>query len=112
MKEPRGGCPRGSPLTGRVRVSVSAGKARQVGLEPTTSRLTAGCSTIELLPNGFRCGPLRSKGGELLYPAADDCQAARNAVVPLFTLGGMAGSGGGAGNGGWAKWGGPCGRHG
>ncbi len=25
-------------------------KARQVGLEPTTSRLTAGCSTIELLP--------------------------------------------------------------
>ncbi len=28
------------------------GKTRQVGLEPTTSRLTAGCSTIELLPNG------------------------------------------------------------
>src|SRR4051812_34592225 len=26
-------------------------KTRQVGLEPTTSRLTAGCSTIELLPN-------------------------------------------------------------
>ena len=25
---------------------------RQVGLEPTTSRLTADCSTIELLPNG------------------------------------------------------------
>ena len=25
-------------------------KTRQVGLEPTTSRLTAGCSTIELLP--------------------------------------------------------------
>ena len=29
------------------------GQTRQVGLEPTTSRLTAGCSTIELLPN---CG--------------------------------------------------------
>ena len=26
------------------------GETRQVGLEPTTSRLTAGCSTIELLP--------------------------------------------------------------
>jgi integrase len=26
-------------------------QTRQVGLEPTTSRLTAGCSTIELLPN-------------------------------------------------------------
>jgi hypothetical protein len=25
-------------------------QTRQVGLEPTTSRLTAGCSTIELLP--------------------------------------------------------------
>ena len=25
-------------------------KTRQVGLEPTTSRLTADCSTIELLP--------------------------------------------------------------
>ena len=29
-------------------------KTRQVGLEPTTSRLTAGCSTIELLPNLMR----------------------------------------------------------
>ena len=28
-------------------------KTRQVGLEPTTSRLTAGCSTIELLPKIF-----------------------------------------------------------
>ena len=26
-------------------------QTRQVGLEPTTSRLTADCSTIELLPN-------------------------------------------------------------
>src|SRR5690242_9630749 len=30
---------------------LSGVEARQVGLEPTTSRLTAGCSTIELLPN-------------------------------------------------------------
>src|SRR5947207_3317161 len=29
-------------------------KPRQVGFEPTTSRLTAGCSTIELLPNFAR----------------------------------------------------------
>jgi len=33
-------------------IGRDGGKARQVGLEPTTSRLTAGCSTIELLPNG------------------------------------------------------------
>ncbi len=31
--------------------TIRAFQARQVGLEPTTSRLTAGCSTIELLPN-------------------------------------------------------------
>ena len=31
--------------------TVGRVQARQVGLEPTTSRLTAGCSTIELLPN-------------------------------------------------------------
>ncbi len=30
--------------------NVNPKQTRQVGLEPTTSRLTAGCSTIELLP--------------------------------------------------------------
>ena len=54
-KEPREASSRGSPLTGRSRNSVTAFQARQVGLEPTTFRLTAGCSTIELLPN---CGQL------------------------------------------------------
>ena len=49
--EPRKRCSRGSLLTGRLRSSVAVHFTRQVGLEPTTSRLTAGCSTIELLPN-------------------------------------------------------------
>ena len=30
---------------------VDPKQTRQAGLEPATSRLTAGCSTIELLPN-------------------------------------------------------------
>ena len=44
--------------------------ARQVGLEPTTSRLTAGCSTIELLPKMCRgdggpgAGPSGGDGAE------------------------------------------------
>jgi hypothetical protein len=53
-REPREDISRGSPLTGRLRSSVAFEEARQVGLEPTTSRLTAGCSTIELLPKLFR----------------------------------------------------------
>jgi hypothetical protein len=31
--------------------SVSIPVAREVGIEPTTNRLTAGCSAAELLPN-------------------------------------------------------------
>ena len=34
--------------------------APQVGLEPTTLRLTAGCSAIELLRSGVPCGWLTS----------------------------------------------------
>ena len=41
-KERREASSRGSALTGRSRSSVTAVEARQVGLEPTTSRLTAG----------------------------------------------------------------------
>ena len=44
---------------------TSAMKARQVGLEPTTSRLTAGCSTIELLPN-WVASPRRERKSEAL----------------------------------------------
>ena len=36
--------------------------APQVGLEPTTLRLTAGCSTIELLRNGSRQVPATVRG--------------------------------------------------
>ena len=51
-------------------------KARQVGLEPTTSRLTAGCSTIELLPN---CGPtrLQRKGAGQSTPGRPTVKAIR-----------------------------------
>src|SRR5205823_6017347 len=41
----------GSLLTGRLLSSVAGFLAPRVGLEPTTFRLTAGCSTIELPRN-------------------------------------------------------------
>ena len=43
-------------------VAASAGKrmAPQVGLEPTTLRLTAGCSAIELLRSGVKAGSGRN----------------------------------------------------
>src|SRR5438477_11481705 len=41
---------RGHWLTVRSRDSAAGYEARQEGLEPSTFRLTAGCSTIELLP--------------------------------------------------------------
>jgi hypothetical protein len=52
--EPREMISRSSLLTGRSPHFATVHLARQVGLEPTTSRLTAGCSTIELLPNFAR----------------------------------------------------------
>lgn len=48
-KEAREAISRGSARTGGLRDSATVKKARQVGLEPTTFPLTAGCSTIELL---------------------------------------------------------------
>ena len=46
------------------------GATRQVGLEPTTSRLTAGCSTIELLPKmGLRAmARVAGAGKSIRYP--------------------------------------------
>src|SRR5439155_25207230 len=42
-------------------------KTRQVGLEPTTSRLTAGCSTIELLPKNGRGRSRRPRTVNLIH---------------------------------------------
>jgi hypothetical protein len=42
--------------------AVRCVQTRQVGLEPTTSRLTAGCSTIELLPNSAWCSIGKVRG--------------------------------------------------
>ena len=56
-QEPREAISRGSALNDRLRSFVEVSKAPRVGLEPTTSRLTAGCSTIELPRNhvGANC---------------------------------------------------------
>jgi hypothetical protein len=37
-------------FAGRIPKNINPKQTRQAGLEPATSRLTAGCSTIELLP--------------------------------------------------------------
>ena len=53
------------PDTGRyakVGVRMNLDETRQVGLEPTTSRLTAGCSTIELLPKKSSPRANRARG--------------------------------------------------
>src|SRR5262245_22543009 len=48
---------------GRVRISLKkrTKKAPQVGLEPTTLRLTAGCSAIELLRSNGMDGAVRRR---------------------------------------------------
>ncbi len=43
-----------------VAVTLSANVAHPVGLEPTTLRLTAGCSAIELQVNDAEHGPYSS----------------------------------------------------
>src|SRR5689334_15117058 len=50
-KTPRRRAARGGAFTAVPRQSAKPDSAPQVGLEPTTFRLTAGCSTIELLRN-------------------------------------------------------------
>ena len=70
--------PRGSLLTRRLVDLGGKRKARQVGLEPTTSRLTAGCSTIELLPNLEAAGRRRAGGGE--------CQRAKHSIASAGTV--------------------------
>lgn len=54
------------------------GQAPQVGLEPTTSRLTAGCSTIELLRNGLRRALARTTGKNVIDAAGVSSPAARS----------------------------------
>ena len=60
--------------------AVGRFQTRQVGLEPTTSRLTAGCSTIELLPNFSHAALARTarfspqRGGSLMYQSVKCCQ--------------------------------------
>ena len=53
------------PRAGRAQNGIK-GMAPQVGLEPTTLRLTAGCSAIELLRSGQLAAPLTKQPIECL----------------------------------------------
>jgi hypothetical protein len=55
-------CGRGAALTNRVGRTSKKRLAPQVGLEPTTLRLTAECSTIELLRSGQAAFIITSEG--------------------------------------------------
>lgn len=62
----------------------------RVGLEPTTTRLTAGCSTIEL--SGTRDAGPRTTGGVMsstvVYPDLPECQRCRRRRWVAFGAGG------------------------
>src|SRR6266536_2339859 len=62
---------------GRVQNSLKRRmkKAPQVGLEPTTLRLTAGCSAIELLRSNGTCGNKVPRDQQRLAEAQNWCQS-------------------------------------
>jgi hypothetical protein len=54
--------------------------AREEGIEPPTRRLTAACSTAELLPNTNKCGTVKLRDGR------ESCQGSRAGGLEIREL--------------------------